>query len=312
MSDPGALMRLELKLTSTDARSAAAIVARFAEWEQVIATETSETTLTDAAEQARVLRAVAAVRKMASEVGVAALRVEARALRRLYQIGCRDQEQYNGKTTMHYAARFARLSDLEFDDALTSSQPGSCAALYYAITTTAKMDAAANTVRAGGVPAINSYPGRDTTERLAAAAALVLQQASAVGDPFTTTEAAEQLLEALDIDRGPLEVTAARDLIREAIRTPQPSEKRGVYPEVITFRAAYEGAPWVRVPFGSATAEHLAWMAAYRTRQADEMRAAAESLTKLANEAHAAAEIAGVEPSEFLIADAWRKSERAA
>lgn len=289
---------------------AAAVAAQFDAWVAAIRTSLHADDVSELVQQARMVREVAKIRKMAQTVGVAASRLEAHALRRLAQLGCTESTKYGSALHKSYGRTFASLTDDEFDALLAARDWSTAAAMAKHIRDEENLQREKERVAAG-----QAWPGESAPYRhrynageARSAAFTILNRIGT--DSFTVTEAASRLLDEMDVPEDDLTLRAARELVRESIASSDETRDDDEFPKFVTFRqyslGDEEEGTWLRIPISHATAAQLIWMAEYRNAQAKELQDAADLLTIKALEAKIAAEEAGIDVDEFKVSWMWR------
>jgi hypothetical protein len=305
-------MSAALVLPAADTATVDQMVAQCATWEAMIRSEDNVGQLADIAERAKMLRAFVKIRKMAAEVAHAAFRLEAVALRRLWQLGCRNPGQYGSAAVKGQAATLAELSDADFDAGLADGRWSAIGSWVNEIRKQANIDSATRLILDGDAWADTPHSFYGASRRLERAASELLEQVTTAGDEFTTATAASSLLDRLGIDEDDVTVKAARAAIREALHLDDggAAGSTGEYdlPRIVTYR---HHDVWVRVPTHRATLAQLAWMAEFRMRQAEELMIVARCLRDEVAGVCLAAKAAGYDPTdeldaaEFKVRWAW-------
>lgn len=249
----------------------------------------------DVAEKSARLREWLKATKAASDLRIAAVRLECTALRRLALLWEDASERPSGihASSWKAARGFASLEDDEFerllDDLTQASSPGT---LYRQVRH--QFEAAErDRRRAEGLVDFvrevhdeDEYYEEQAARGLRDSATTLIEALDVVGKPFTVASAAVDLGAALtecvpmrdvaDWQNDDIQ-SVLRDVVRDAIT--HANDDVSDVPRIITYHDQALG--FVRVPSSAANLSHLLAMAAFRRKQADEAVAAAAELEGL-------------------------------
>lgn len=265
--------------------------------------------LHDIADQAALLIEMQRIRDLSAELAIAALRVSVLAWRRIGQLGASV-----GTTTERTTARtLARLSLAEVDSFLAEFTGRSANGLAKIVAARLRERDAVEDLRTNGTnntpahdPSDSSYTrARSDVVNLHHSAQHILREIERRSEDLTTTQAALELLAALDVPADSLTVSAARQVVMEAMMAPEPPDDAirrdhlKYLPRFVTYSTS-EGE-WLRIPVGVATVHQVRWMANYRRTQANDLMRRAEELDLAATEL----ERSSLHPETDLVRGHW-------
>lgn len=242
------------------------------------------------------MRKWVAAQKAATDLRIKAVRLELIALRKVALGGLVDK--ISGAATLRASARWlAKLSDEEFATVL-SELDGEKTPIALYQRQRAEAEAMREALRDKSNDASNyevwraRHLGRDydfSEENRRRSATSILEEIIEVGEPFTVSEAAERLADALGLDIDVRRQTAdgLREMIRTSIRRGDRSVKVDEWSSLPTvFTVALPSGEYVRVPATSATIANLRdhWIevsqrALAATQRAEELGAMLDRVT---------------------------------
>jgi hypothetical protein len=233
--------------------------------------------LIDAEERSRLIRELAKIKKMSSDVIQAATRMQMLVLRRLGVLNQGDA--LKSSSQVRTACRtFAAMPDDAFAAAVAAVD-GTRTAISVAVEIRRANEhrdylrTAADTYQ--GVGPTNSYFA-ESYHQVAEAASTLLESLEA--ETFTIASAADELVNLLRLTHSPLEYEAIKSIVHHAIMSAPAIEGTGL-PQFVTYN--HEELGWCRIPIGVASVAQFRWMVEYRHTQLAAVQAKVDTLDAL-------------------------------